>query len=378
MNASMGAELIIVGDHAQQYLIPHIRRTEILFREALRTLDPAADCVITAAADLCLPHDVIRIAGGFATGCVVDWSCSVDVIPVDTTVNIDTSSIFWLDDDPYARFDSGRFETLRAAIETDSSYEWNFHKGNHFISLVRSRKDGRSALMIHSNEKEFKYQLNGLMPVGGNWYMHDVVVFRRGSSYIRLLVGNKAAVFHKLAMDLEPYNINRHRMIATMLLDGIANIDGEYHKHHYFMPTKTTVAIGCYLCHPGEVVPVLSRLGEDIHMFKCESGGQNGITLHDGTKWLLVPHGWGKTATDPVEVVYDEMLFTINGQTFPVLPKATLGIHPGLVVREFDPDPKSPLSLFSMISTHTPGAVVDTLEQRCSYTKAGFQTHSAI
>ncbi|MCF2435265.1 hypothetical protein LV779_14035 [Streptomyces thinghirensis] len=40
------------------------------------------------------------LAEGFATGCLVEWACRVPVVPVDTTMNIDTSSVFWLDGDP--------------------------------------------------------------------------------------------------------------------------------------------------------------------------------------------------------------------------------------------------------------------------------------
>src|SRR5690242_14908664 len=90
---------ILEADNAQEFLIPYLQRSEQRLRSALRELDPASECQIVPAADLCFPHDVIRIAGGFATGCVVEWRCAVPIIPVDTTVNIDTTSIFWLSDD---------------------------------------------------------------------------------------------------------------------------------------------------------------------------------------------------------------------------------------------------------------------------------------
>lgn len=363
---------ILAGDHAQEFLVPHLSRTEQHLRESLRQFDPRAEAQIHAAADLCLPHDVIRLAGGFATGCLITWSCSEPIIPVDTTVNIDTSSIFWLSED--APLSSDRVSWLRERIEQESSYEWNFHKGNHFISYCRRRSDGHPALVIHSNEKEFKYQFNGLMPVDGNWFMDDVLVHRRGGRYLRLLSGLKAQTFYDIARLMEPYNVTRHRFVANLLLDGRAEVQEEFHKHHYFMPTAQSVAIGCFLCKPGEVVPMFSYRGGDIHLFEPAGGGYNQVRIGN-EDYLIVPHGWGKTMDRPIDAVYDEHLLTINGQSFPVRPKATIGVHPELKVRQFDPDPSSPLSLFSRMAHHTPGQVVETLEQVCSYSKPGFVDH---
>lgn len=365
---------ILEGDHAQRFLLPHLEKTQVLFETALRTLDSRATCAITPAADLCLPHDVIRLAGGFATGCLVQWDCAVPIVPIDTTVNIDTSSIFWLDSEP--TLTGNDFDLLRRRIEGESSYEWNFHKGNHFISLCRRRSDGRHGLVIHSNEKEFKYQFNGLMPVDGNWFMDSVRTFRRGGRYLRLLVGDKAILFCQIAKLMEPYNIVRHRFIASQLLGETFDISDDFHKHHYYMPTEQSVAIGCFLCDPGETVPIFSRAGEDIHIFEPLSGGTNVVNV-DGRQALIVPHGWGKTMAGPVETVFDEYLLTINGQSFEVKPKVTLGVHPNLIVRALDPNADSDGSLYSRMKVHTPGRVVDSLQQLASYAKGEFAVHAS-
>src|SRR5947209_1093545 len=225
---------ILAQDHAQEFLIPYLQQSELCLKAALRELDSSSDCQIVPAADLCFPHDVIRIAGGFATGCVVEWQCSVPVIPVDTTVNIDTTSVFWLSDDISQQITEDEFTLLQKRIEGESSYMWNFHKGNHFITFFRSRASGRPALVIHSNEKEFKYQFNGLMPVDGNWFMDSVRTFRYGeSAYMRLLIGPKAVLFAEIAIMLERYNIDRHRFVANVLLRSRCEVLEEYHKHHY-------------------------------------------------------------------------------------------------------------------------------------------------
>ncbi|MFF3242265.1 hypothetical protein ACFYWY_00700 [Streptomyces sp. NPDC002870] len=374
----MRSREILPGDPAQKFLIPHLEKTERVLRSALRKMDPEAECKITPAADLCVPHDVIRIAGGFATGCLVDWQCAVPIIPVDTTVNIDTSSIFWLSDHAADTWTAQRFDELRAIIDQSSSYEWNFHKGNHFIAGVVRESDGQPGIVIHSNEKEFKYQYNGLMPVPGNWFMDDVVVHEQDDHYVRLLVGPKATLFAQIALDLEPFNINRHRFLATLLTEGGAHIQDEYHKQHYYMPSSTAVAIGCYLCQPGEVVPVFSKPGADIHLFECHDGGQNQILCLNGERSLIVPHGWGKTFANDLLVTRGEKILNVNGVSFEVAPKVTLGAHPDLMVRAFSEDPGDPQSLYAKMREHTPGRVVDRLHQVSSYSKAGYVRHRAV
>lgn len=363
-------------DSAQDFLVDHLSRTEDLFTQAIHELAGGGSCQITPAADLCLPHDVIRLAGGFATGCLVQWESRVPIIPVDTTVNIDTSSIFWLDSIP--TLDESHFVELRRTIEERSSFEWNFHKGNHFISIAQRASDGAPALVVHSNEKEFKYQFNGLMPVDGNWFMHDVRTFRRGGRYIRLLVGEKALLFAEIAKNMESFNVMRHRLIALALLDGLAKIVDDVHKHHYFMPTPRSVAIGCFICEPGETVPVFSRPGGELYLFEAGSGGRNTISLDGRPESLLVPHGFGKTMNEPVECVFDEHLLAINGQAYEVKPLVSLGTHPHLIVREFDSDSRQPGSLFSRMKTHTPGVVVDRLVQLASYSRLGFCEHHEV
>ena len=68
---------IVKGDHAQAFLLPYLAHTEALLRSALKELDPAADCQILPAADLGIPADVLRLAGGLATGLLRKWDCRV-------------------------------------------------------------------------------------------------------------------------------------------------------------------------------------------------------------------------------------------------------------------------------------------------------------
>lgn len=357
-------------DYAQEFLIPYLAQTEILLRKALKKLDSTADCRVAGAADLGVPHDVIRLAGGFATGCLVEWSCKIPVIPVDTTVNIDTSSIFYIDDDISEQFTSERFADIIEVTTNGSSYVWNFNKGNHFISLSRRRSDGKLALIFHSNEKEFKYQTNGLIPVPGNWFWDDIEHFSEGGRYIRLLVGANATHFAAVAKMLEEFNIQRHRFFALQLCRKLAGIIAEKHDHHYFMPTSNSVAMGVYVCSPNDIVPVFSKPGGAIPMFQATEGGINS----SGDK-LLVPHGWGKTSRCPLNVNLDDGRLIVNGRPFHIAPRESLGRHPDLTLREFANDPLSEDGFFAQIAESCSGKVVDVFDQLISYSQSGVVDH---
>src|SRR5580692_10897585 len=118
---------------AQLGLSAHLVRTQRALRDQLRTLDRNADCEILPAADLGVPYDVLRLAGGFATGCFVQWRCTVPIVPIDITMNIDTSSVFWVDDTAADRFNEAQLASTRTTIEGKTGYLWNLDESNHFI-----------------------------------------------------------------------------------------------------------------------------------------------------------------------------------------------------------------------------------------------------
>ncbi|MGW4082842.1 hypothetical protein ACWEGS_07390 [Streptomyces sp. NPDC004822] len=363
-------EAIVDGDQAQRFLIPHLRQTESLLRRALRMLDPRADCQVSPAADLGVPYDALRLAGGFATGCLVEWNCRVPVIPVDTTMNIDTSSVFWLDGDPAEVFTEESVLALRRRIVEDSSYEWNLDRGNHFIVTCRRADDGRYALVLHSNEKEFKDQFNGLCPTPGNWFADAVRVFE-GERPVRLLTGDKAELFSDMAQMLLRFNVVRHRFLANLLLNGRVAVTGDLHKHHYYMPTPTSAAIGCYLCVPGEEVPVFSTVGQPIAMFEATSGGRNAISLLTGEERLIVPHGWGMTSSRPLDVTRSGDVLTFNGRRYDLAPGVSLLGHPDIGPRLFG----GSVEFLAAVENHTPGRLTTELVQTASYSRHGFLQH---
>jgi hypothetical protein len=369
--------MITRNDSAHNLLIPFVKETESLLLEALRSFDKNSKCRISVAPDLGFPHDVVRIAGGFPTGTLVEWDCNEPFIPVDTTVNIDTSTIFYLDQDVSDKFTEKDFTKLRENIEK-SSYLFNFHKGNHFISFGRIKGSGHPVLVLHSNEKEFKYQYNGLMPAENNWFMDDVKYITRGNRYLRYIHGDKAVLFSRMAKSLEDFNIVRHHFIAQLLLNGKASIIEQFDYHHYFMPSNQSVAIGCFLVEEGSSVPIFSKPGRDINIFKAKAGGKNRIKeMSSGDDKLLVPHGWGKTCQHDIEFNIDlkNKEFSLSGKKYDIKTEISLGKDERLYLRDYDSAPTSDNSLYSLMEHHCPGEVIETIEQISSYTKHGFLRH---
>lgn len=367
------------GDVAHRLLLPFVTETEALLQAALTSIDSNASCRIIPAPDLGFPHDVIRLAGGFPTGCLVEWNCSIPFVPIDTTVNIDTSSIFVLDRDISHDIDADTFEWLRGKFEA-SSYIFNFHKGNHFVSCGRMVSADKSVLVIHSNEKEFKYQFNGLMPAEDNWFSDQVKVFRRNDRYIRYIVGDVADLFADMAQSLERYNVLRHRFVAHLLTQDRARILSQEDHHHYYMPTRQSVAIGCFPVAVGVRVPVFSRPGRNIAIFEPAKGGHNSLGESPfGKDLVLVPHGWGKTCIDGTNfsIDYDRRSFDLSGRSYDIKTLVSLGKDERLQLRDFATNDARPDGFFGQIAHHCPGRVVDQIVQTASFTKNGFERHTS-
>lgn len=366
------------GDLAHNLLIPFIKETENLLYQALKSINPNVSCRILPAPDLGFPHDVIRIAGGFPTGCLVEWDCPIPFVPIDTTVNIDTSSVFFLDDDISSIINENTFDWLRSKFY-ESSYIFNFDKGNHFISFGITTITNRPVLVIHSNEKEFKYQFNGLMPSENNWFSDKVHIFRGSNGrYIRYITGDTANLFVDLAKSLEHYNVIRHRFVAHLLTQSKAKIINQEDYHHYYMPTRQSVAIGCFPVESGMCVPIFSRPGRNITIFKPQAGGLNALgKLPSGNDLLLVPHGWGKTCIDDTSfsIDYEQGLFTLSGQKYEIKTQVSLGKDERLQLRNFCSNNFDGDEFFTQIADHCPGTIVEQIRQVVSFTKNGFERY---
>lgn len=283
-------------------------------------------------------------------------------------MNIDTTSVFELDGDPGPILEAASVESVRQRIVRESSYLWNFDSGNHFISLTRS--DAGWALVLHSNEKEFKDQYNGLFPRPGNWFA-DRIRVADGPRPMRFVTGDDANTFAELAEMLVPYNRLRHRLIAQLLLGNAAGIAGEWHKEHYFMPTRSSAAIGAFLCEPQEQVLVFSAVGRPLMWFEPDIGGANVVNQLNERDLLVVPHGWGMTA-DPFDVVVQREALIVNGCHLEPIPGVSIFERTEVRQRLFG----SNREFVEAIAWHTPGRIVKELTQVESYSKLGALRHA--
>lgn len=361
----------IPHDKAQAFLSSHLRETQQLLLESLRSLDPNAECQIRYAADLGIPWDVLRLAGGFATGCVVDWKCNIPIVPVDTTMNVDLTSVFELSSAPTrGLFALTEMHRIRTTIENNSSFSWNFESGNHFISLCRDGKNW--ILVLHSNDREFKGQYNGLYPATENWYARNLRTLGHPTRPIRILTGSAAKLFNDTSQMLRSYNRVRHEMIAECVLNGSAVVASVHHKEHYFMPTSSTACLGAYLSAPQERVVVFSEPGAPLAIFEPHGGGPNQIHLLSGGEALIVPHGWGVgLTTSNIEVTWPEV--AIDGRRHQVDLGHSFFGDQAVAPRSF----KSQQDFFGTISADVPGRIVREVEQVESCSRAGIQRHPA-
>ena len=127
---------MVCFDKTHVQLTKYLQNTETTFNKLLSPYGGHA--TIKSTLDLGFPHDVIRIAGGFATGAYVKWQSNCPIIPVDTCVNVCSCSFFEIDDDILNLFDNKVFNELINKLNS-GIFIWNFHRGNHFISYLKSR-----------------------------------------------------------------------------------------------------------------------------------------------------------------------------------------------------------------------------------------------
>ena len=355
-----------------------VQETEYLLLNSLTQYDKNASCKITPSLDLGFPHDVERIAGGFPTGCLVTWESSVPYIPIDTTVNVCTTSVYTLSA-PLSEFFSTRYIENILDSAKSGSYIPNFHRGNHFIVIAKNSKQ-QEILLLHSSAAEFKRQFNGLYPTRNNWYDNDVKVYQNNNRYIRYIVDRPALLFYAMAKQLVSYNETRHNFFAELLVEKNIHISSVKHCHHYDMPSRSSVLIGSYLIKERETVPVLSRPGKPILIYTTLNPKHKHIV--NGETMILVPHGWGKTCSKypNIKIDSENNRFSLNDNSYEIEPGASLRDHPDLMLRDysFDTQLNKYKTYEDELINWNNGTIDEYWHQVCSYNKNGFQkwTHS--
>jgi len=336
--------------------------TENILQNAIRSIDPNAQATITPSIDIGLPDDVRRTAGGFLTGCHVEWECNTPFIPVDTTVGVCTSSVYKFADkisDVGKDFFDNKIDFM---IDKKNKYMWNFNLGNHFVILAED--ENSSYLIMHSSASEFKKQLDiGLYPVKNNWYWDKLETHQENNRFIRFIKGQAAEKFWNTASKIPDYNTDRHTYFAELFAEGITKIETSFIKHHYGMPDSNSVNIGCFLEKENTTVPIFSALGKNIFLYTISSDDPN-----MGNK-KLIPHGWGKTYPNLSEISIDmkNEIIKIAENVYPVDSDERVKGD----IRLFSDNPKDENFYFNLIAKHFHGKVEKVLNQVFSYSKHG-------
>lgn len=352
-------------DETQKVLEQYLSNTEMLMNELLSS-EFSGSARIRVTTDLGFPHDVIRIAGGFATGAHVSWDSTRPFVPVDTCVNVCTASFFEITLDILNLFTDEYLSNVKKRL-SQGIYVSNFHRGNHFISYIRSRVNGKLYLLLHSSANEFKDNFNGLYPVKGNWYFDKIKTYSNGKAYINYLENNDAEVFYRLSEGLYKFNEIRHEFIVQVILENLKYVQNVQHFHHYGMPTPNSVVMGSHILNNGEVAPILTMPGQDIYMVKFCSVKDKSLLINDSQ--FITPHGWGKRHKNIPQLLLDlnSNKFMLDGELYNVEFGTSLRAHPNLELRKYSGKENYFNYLRKMYSVE----LLDEMEQLASWNKEG-------
>ncbi len=359
-------------DNTYHELLNYITETQEIATRALQCIDKNAYFRIIDSLDLGVPYDVDRLAGGFPTGSYVYWYCKEPIIPVDTTVNCCSASIFSLG--KIEEFDKFKYiNTLRNInnIWKDSSYIMNFDRGNHFITLCVD-EDEEYYLIMHSTAKEFTKGYNGLYPIKGNWYYDKIKVYQNGKRYFRYIDGKEAVLFRNTAKFLNQYNEIRHENIAYSLLNELnINIVNVEHFHHYGMDSDNSIKIGCYTIDSNDIFPIFSKPSYYIDLFRLSKCSK--LTEHGK---YIVPHGWGKYMTRPLNICcdFENRHFIMGNETFDILINDNFYKLPILAYRDYERiDGEN--GFYDFYKTELKGTIFKRLSQKICISASGIEQY---
>ncbi|GAB2999527.1 hypothetical protein [Saccharothrix stipae] len=355
-------------DATQEAILPHLRTTEMLLaRAASRISGRSRDAEIVPMVDLGIPHNVLRMHGGFFTGAHYRWDTDVPMVPVDATVNVCGVALFKTSTDISSEEEfHGRVRAARKTWEEQTPFSWNFNTGNHFIIYAQVSGEGQLPagryLVVHASTAEFKSQFNGLYPSQNNWYSDHVSYLPGpGNRYLRYLSGRMAERFYGVATMLQGYQVHRQRLIAGLVL-GEEGVEREVLSvPHYGMPDQSSVAIGCqWLDAASARYLLLTRPHAPLYLIEAHDGGSNGVRTEHGDR-LLTPHGLGvrSTGTDvSIEYLPDSLL--VSGKR--LSRSESLRSAGGMSIRNFDRE-----YAIGQVLKSCPGTVEDELTQIYSY-----------
>lgn len=357
---------MIYLDNTQSILSSYLNNTEKIMNHLLESKPFCGIARILTNLDLGFPHDVVRLAGGFATGICVSWQSEIPFIPIDICMNVCTVSLYELGD--YVDLKEEEFKKLTKNLNA-SSYISNFHRGNHFISLLEDIYTSKYYIMIHSSAAEFETLYNGLYPVEGNFFHSNINYYHDEGIYVRYLSGKSAELFYRLIKNAYEYNQNRHDFIINSLLGNVNLIVNCKHYHHYGMPDSNIALLGSHIIGRGQETPLLTREGENVYLIKYHDIKEKKLQLFDNKKLFITPHGLGKQHCRDFKIYIDEKkkYLQLDSLQYKIKYGESLREHPGLRIRTLDMK-----DYFKKLSSLYSYSILSEFKQIISYNKNGF------
>lgn len=294
----------LYNDNSQKVLCDYINITESLLTDVIREHDSNGWAKIIPSYDLGFPNNIIRLAGGFPTGILVDWECSVPIIPIDTTVNTCSSSVFEINgfDETLSSQDFEKIVDKVCKNAGEFSYSFNYKSGNHFLMIAKD-DNNKYYLVLHSSARECKESCFGLYPTERSWFNRNIKIKYNNSQtrYLRYIRGETAMRFIDYAERYKAFNKEIHEFVVAefaRIIGGSLEKNSDYNmtKDHYGMPTRSSIAIGTFTAKLNDVIPIFSDVGKDICLFKLS--GDNWTYRLGNEDIALVPHGWGQVIED--------------------------------------------------------------------------------
>lgn len=351
-----------LNDETQKKVLQELRITEKLISKVATKLSAVQkDCNIYAMTDLGIAHNIMRMRGGFFTGAVYQWERSdIPFIPVDSTVNVCGTALYQI----HSEISVYEFkERCEKALTDTSKYDWNFTRGNHFISLCHLENDDNHIgikkgyyMLVHASACEHKEQL---YPVIGNWYYNSIVTERLGEyRYLRFITGKTAERFYQMAEMLESFNRERNyffckQVLAEKMENEILSIS------HYGMPTIHEVLIGVQKTEG--LATLLTSPGKKIYIVKKKENSEN----------HYIPHGFGLELPENSDFTYCENGIQIGKKKFP---SGSITIGEDAINRHGFPEKDNELRNYvRKIAQINELEICAELKQICSFSANGFK-----
>jgi len=208
-----------------------------------------------------------------------------------------------------------------------------------------------------------------LYPHQNSWYKDKIKIHisKDQNRYLRYIKDDDAVNFINMVQRVDIHNLNTHNWFAKQ-------IAGKYHhfvilqKHHYFMPSSSSVAIGTFVVNENDLIPIFSDRGKEIALVKAK----NKWSINIGNqKKILIPHGWGQEFINPpknINVDFRNTKITIGSESFGINEKESFVREKIAKIRDF----KNQEDFFESGSNFIDVTLVETIIPEKSISKYGF------